>query len=64
MHFEILVEDLSGARTLDVLMRKILGDQHTCEIHPYRGVGRIPKNLTSSTEADKRILLDQLPRLL
>ena len=64
MHFEILVEDLSGARALDVLMRKILGDQHTFEIHPYRGVGRIPKNLTSSTEADKRILLDRLPRLL
>ena len=64
MHFEILVEDLSGGRALDVLMRKILGDQHTFKVHPYRGVGRIPKNLTSSTEADKRILLDQLPKLL
>ena len=64
MHFEILVEDLSGARALDVLMRKILGDQHTFEVHPYRGTGKIPKNLTSSTEADKRILFDQLPKLL
>ena len=64
MHFEILVEDFSGKRALDVLMPKILGCQHTFEVHPYRGVGRIPKDLTSSTEADKRILLDQPPRLL
>ena len=64
MHFEILVEDLSGKRALDVLMPKILGDQHTFRVIDYRGVGRIPKNLKSSTDAGERILLDQLPRLL
>ena len=61
MHFEILVEDSSGKKALDILMPKILGDLHTFKVHPYRGIGRIPKNLTSGTEADKRILLDQLP---
>ena len=64
MHFEILVEDLSGKRALDVLMPKILGDQHTFKVIDYRGVGRIPRNLKSSTDAGERILLDQLPRLL
>lgn len=64
MHFEILVEDSSGKRTLDILMPKILGDQHSFRVIDYRGVGHIPKNLSSSAEADKRILLDRLPRLL
>lgn len=64
MHFEILVEDVSGKRALDVLVPKIVGDQHTFRVIPYRGVGRIPKNLKSSADAGERILLDQLPRLL
>ena len=64
MHFEILVEDLSGKRALDILMPKIIGDQHTFKVIAYRGVGRIPKNLRSRTDAGKRILLDQLPKLL
>ena len=32
MHFEILVEDSSGKRALDILMPKILGDQHTFKV--------------------------------
>ena len=64
MHFEILVEDQSGKGMLDILVPKIIGDQHTFEVHPYKGIGHIPKNLTSRTDARKRILLDQLPRLL
>jgi hypothetical protein len=64
MHFEILVEDLSGKAALDILIPKIVGDQHTFRVIHYRGIGRIPKNLTSSTDASKRLLLDQLPRLL
>ena len=43
MRFEILVEDLSGKRALEVLMPKILGDQHSFRIINYRGVGHIPK---------------------
>ena len=64
MHFEILVEDPSGKKALDILMQKILGNQHTFRVMHYRGVGRIPRNLRSRTDAGKRILLDQLPRLL
>lgn len=64
MHFEVLVEDLSGKKTLDILIPKIIGNQHTFKVIEYRGIGHIPKNLKSSTEASKRILLDQLPKLL
>jgi len=64
MHFEILVEDQSGKKMLDILVPKIIGDNHTFRVLPYKGIGRIPKNLTASGDANKRILLDQLPRLL
>ena len=64
MHFEILVEDSSGKKALDILMPKILGDQHTFRVVNYRGIGRIPRNLRSRTDASKRPLLDQLPKLL
>ena len=70
MLFVILVEDQSGKKALDILVPKIIGNQqiidnqHTFRIIPYRGLGRIPKNLKSSTDASKRLLLDQLPKLL
>ena len=64
MHFEVLVEDQSGKKALDILIPKILGNQHTCRVIAYRGIGRIPRNLKSGTEANKRILLDRLPSLL
>lgn len=64
MHFEILVEDRSGKKALDILIPKIIGDNHTFNVHSYKGVGRIPKNLGVKGDASKRILLDQLPRLL
>lgn len=64
MHFEILVEDQSGKKALDNLVPKIIGDEHTFNVHPYKGIGRIPKNLQGNADASKRILLDQLPRLL
>ena len=64
MHFEILVEDQSGKRMLDILIPKIIGDQHSFQVHGYQGIGRIPRNLTSSTDARNRLLLSQLPRLL
>ena len=64
MHFEILVEDLSGKKALDIIVPKIIGDDHTFKVHPYKGIGHIPKNLRANSDANKRILLDQLPRLL
>jgi len=64
MHFEILVEDQSGKKALDILVPKILGDIHTFRIHGYKGVGRIPENMTDPADASKRILLENLPKLL
>ena len=64
MHIEILVEDPSGKKALDILVPKIIGSRHTFKVIAYRGVGRIPRNLKSVTDARKRILLDRLPRLL
>jgi hypothetical protein len=64
MHFEILVEDQSGKVALDILVRKIIGDNHTYDVKSYKGVGRIPVKMNSSVDASKRILLANLPRLL
>lgn len=63
MHFEILVEDQSGKKALDILVPKIIGDEHTFSVHPYKGTGRIPNNTGNKGDASKRIMLDQLPRL-
>lgn len=67
MHIEILVEDSSGEKLLEAVLPKLLGeygDPHTWNMHSYKGIGRIPKNLKAGADAAKRILLDQLPRLL
>ncbi len=67
MHFEVLVEDKSGSIMINHLLEKILGQNgllHSYRIIPYKGIGRIPKNLRGVTDPAKRILLDQLPRIL
>ena len=64
MHFEILVEDKSGKTALDALVPRILGETHTYRVHPYKGIGRLPKNMKDSKDARRRILLDNLPKLL
>ena len=67
MHFEVLVEDQSGSIALDVVLEKILGANganHSWRLHRYRGIGRVPKNLHTAADPRKRLLLDQLPRLL
>jgi hypothetical protein len=64
MHFEILVEDQSGKKALDILVPKIIGNSHTFNVHAYKGIGHIPRGLASRSDPGKRILLDQLPRLL
>lgn len=64
MHFEILVEDQSGKKALDILLPKIIDDSHTFIVHPYKGIGRIPRNMRDADDAGKRILLDNLPKLL
>jgi len=64
MHFEILVEDSSGKTALEIIVPKIIGDKHTFNVHSYKGIGRIPRGLKSNSDPKKRILLDQLPRLI
>ena len=64
MHFEILVEDLSGKKALKKLMPRILGSRHTFRILNYKGIGRIPQNLRGVQDPKKRFLLAQLPKLL
>jgi hypothetical protein len=67
MHIEILVEDASGAKLLEAVLPKLLGEQggsHSWRVHPYKGIGRIPTKLYAGGDPAKRILLDQLPRLL
>ena len=67
MHIEVLVEDSSGEKLLTQLLPKILGNQgepHTWRLKAYKGIGRIPQGLTAKADPAKRILLDQLPRLL
>lgn len=67
MHIEVLVEDSSGAALMKHLMPKLLGeavDIHTWRVHDFKGVGRIPKNLTAKTDARITTLLDKLPRML
>ena len=64
MHFEILVEDQSGKRALDIVVPKLLRAEDTFDVKAYKGVGRIPRGLAGQSDPQKRILLDQLPRLL
>lgn len=67
MHIEILVEDSSGERLLNFLMPQFFGAQglaHTWRVHAYKGIGRIPAGMNARGDPAKRILLDQLPRIL
>jgi len=67
MHIEVLVEDASGARLIKLLLPSLIGDygdSHTWRIHPYKGIGRLPRGLSQKSDPAKRALLDQLPRLL
>jgi hypothetical protein len=64
MHFEILVEDISGTDLLNIIVPQIIGTQHTAKIRSYKGCGHIPKDLKTRQDPKKRILLEQLPRLL
>ncbi len=64
MHFEILVEDQSGKKALDILVPGIVGEAHTFKVHSYKGIGRIPRDMKDAGDAGKRILLENLPKLL
>jgi hypothetical protein len=65
MHFEILVEDRSGKKMLELLLPQIIDISHnTFKVHSYKGIGNIPKGMNENTDPRKKFLLDQLPGLL
>jgi len=64
MHFEFLTEDQSSGKAMEILIPKLLGEGGSHRIRSYKGLGRIPKGLRPKSDANKRILLDQLPRIL
>ena len=67
MHIEVLIEDSSSEALLRCLVPQLIGPlgcPHTWRFHSYKGIGHIPKDLAHKTDPAKRILLDQLPRLL
>ena len=67
MHIEVLVEDSSGRRLLDILLPQVLGpygQPHTWRVISYKGIGRIPKGLNAKADPAKRILLDRLRQVL
>ncbi len=64
MHFQILVEDRSGKTALDIVVPRIIGQGHTFDVKAYKGIGRLPSGLQPQSDPQKRILLDQLPRLI
>lgn len=64
MHFEVLVEDLSGKRLLESILPPLMREDTTFRVTSYRGVGRIPRGLNPSSDPAKRILLTELPRLI
>ena len=48
----------------NLFWKKFLVQDHTYKIIPYKGIGRIPRNLRGTIDPQKRILLDRLPKLL
>jgi hypothetical protein len=67
MHIEVLVEDSSGAKLIEVLLPAVIGphgEPHTWRVHSYKGIGRLPAGLSAKADPAKRALLDQLPRVL
>jgi hypothetical protein len=52
---------------MEVVLPKLLGEQgnpHSWRVHGYKGIGRIPKNMNAGAAPAKRMLLDQVPRML
>lgn len=67
MHFEILVEDESGKIVVETVVENILSSisgEHSYRVISYRGLGHIPRNLSNTTDPQRRLLMEKLPRLL
>jgi len=63
-HIEICVEDQSGKLLLEAILPKILREDVSYRVHGYRGIGHVPKGLKTTDDAQKRLFLDNLPKLI
>ena len=64
MHIDILIEDQSGKAVLDELVPRIIPEDSSCKIIAYKGIGHLRRDLSTSLDVSKRVLLDRLPSLL
>ena len=64
MYFEILIEDQSGKKAMEILLPKLFGNEITFRIRSYKGLGHIPKRLKPGDDVRKQKLLNDLPRAL
>lgn len=66
MHIEFLTEDSSGGIFLNSYLNVFFGDRENISwnVHSYSGIGKIPTGLNPALDPNKRLLLDQMPRLL
>ncbi len=65
MHFQFLVEDMSGGALIDIVMEKLV-QQHastTYQVKPFRGIGGIPKRSPTGNVKTQKLLTD-LPMYL
>ena len=65
MYFEVLVEDISGKRALEILIPKIIDNNaHIIKIREHKGIGHIPKDIKTAVGTKQRLLLNKLPFML
>ncbi|WP_428560105.1 MAG: hypothetical protein ACP59X_15785 [Solidesulfovibrio sp. DCME] len=64
MHFEVLVEDLSGQKALEILLPRVIGSEHTYRTHAYKGLGSLQRNLQAHSDPTTKQLLANLPAIL
>lgn len=64
MHFEILIEDISGKKALDILLPKIIGNGHTFNVISFKGIGHLPKNFNPGTSPKTQQILNNIPKIL
>lgn len=64
MYIQFLADDSSEAALLQHIVPRLLGATISYVIKSYKGVGRLPAGLNPTTDPRKRLLLDQLPRLV
>lgn len=67
MHIEVLVEDSSGGKLIELLLPQVIGaygEPHTWRVHDYSGIGRLPKKQSVADLSSRKTLLDRLPGIL